>query len=230
MARKGALRKWKKKYGYRRFKSVSMNYFKVKMEYCDRIIFYQSIPGSEAGATYGGPARFATRASMNGEDPFKISLQYVLDQYMYTNSLAAIFAYYKLTGIRVEIVPESRNSALSSVEIINDEKYTVPYPMVFLSFRAGNNSWQTVSECRANNQSIVLNANQKVARYWRVYGTTSTFITTGTSFSGAFSVRNEYPTGSDAQSKTTRSLMVYAFQPSWQIKISAYYLYKYTRA
>ena len=230
MARKGALKKFRKKYGYRRFKSVSMNYFKVKMEYTDRIIFVQHVPGSEPGALYGGPARFLTREGANGEDPFKVSLQFILDQYMYTNSLAAIFAYYKLTGIRVEVVPESRNSALSSVEEINNEKYTVPYPLVYLSFRAGNNSLQNVSECRSNNQSIVLNANQKVSRYWRVYGVTSTFITTGTSFSGAFSVRNEYPTGSDAQSKTTRSLMVYAFQPSWQVKISAYYLYKYSRA
>ena len=230
MARKGALRKFRKKYGYRRFKSVSMNYFKVKMEYTDRIIFAQNVPGSGPGSIYGGPAKFATRVSMTGEEPFKVSLQYVLDQYMYTNSLAAIFAYYKLTGIRVELVPESRNSALSSIEEIENEKYTIPYPMVFFSYRSGNNSLQTVAECRSNNQSIVLNPNQKVSRYWRVYGTTSTFITTGTSFSGAFTVRNEYPTGEDAQSKTTRSLMVYAFQPSWQVKISVYYLYKYSRA
>ena len=230
MARKAALRKYRKKYGYRRFKSVSMNYFKVKMEYTDRIIFFQAIPGSAQGAVYGGPARFATRASMSGEEPFKVSLQYVLDQYMYTNPLAEIFAYYKLTGIRVEVVPESRNSALSTIEIINDEKYTVPYPMVFLSFRAGNNSWQTVAECRSNNQCIILNPNQKVSRYWRVYGTTASFIATGTAFTGAFSVRNEYPTADNDQAKTQRSLMVYGFQPSWQVKISAYYLYKYSRA
>lgn len=230
MARK-ALRKYKRKtYGYRRFKSVSMNYFKVKMEYTDRICFAFFVPGSNGAISKGGPAMFKTRENLTGEEPFKVSLQYILDQYMYTNSLAAIFAYYKLTGIRVEIVPESRNSALSSVEEVNEQKWTIPYPMVFFSYRSGNNSLQTVAECRSNNQSIVLNPNQKVSRYWRVYGTTSTFITTGTSFAGAFTVRNEYPTGDLDNAKAQRALMVYAFQPSWQVKISAYYLYKYSRA
>lgn len=207
-----------------------MNYFKVKMEYTDRIVFASYIPGTENAGLYGGPAKFKTREEKTGEEPFKVSLQYILDQYMYTNSLAAIFAYYKLTGIRVEIVPESRNLTLSSVEEVNEAKYTVPYPMVFFSYRSGTNDLQTVAECRSNNQSIVLNPNQKVSRYWRVYGTTSTFITTKTAFTGAFTIRNEYPTASDSQSKSTRSLMVYAFQPSWQVKISAYYLYKYSRA
>lgn len=230
MARKAISRKFRKRYGFKRYKSVSMNYFKVKMEYTDRIVFAEYTPGSAQGSLYGGPARFKTRATMDGEEPFKISLQYVLDQYMYTNSLAAIFAYYKITGIRVELVPESRNCGLSSVEEVNDLKWTVPYPMVYFSYRSGNNSLQTVAECRSNNQSIILNPQQKISRYWRVYGTTSTFITTGTAFSGAFTVRNEYPTADDQQSRSLRTLMVYAFQPSWQVKISVYYLYKYSRA
>ena len=105
---------------------------------------------------------FKTRENLTGEEPFKVSLQYILDQYMYTNSLAAIFAYYKLTGIRVEIVPESRNSALSSVEEVNNDKWTIPYPMVFFSYRSGNDSLQTVAECRSNSQSIVLNPNHNI--------------------------------------------------------------------
>lgn len=230
MARKAISRKFRRRYGYKRYKSVSMNYFKVKMEYCDRIIFSEMTPLANNAKMYGGPAKFKTRALLANEEPFKVTLQYVLDQYMYTNSLKAIFAYYKLTGIRVEIIPESRNSGLYSTYEAQDAKFGIPYPMIFFSYRSGTNDLQTVADCRANNQSIVLDPGRKVSRYWRVYGTTSTFVSTGSAFSGAFSIRNEYPQGEDAGSAQTRSLMVYELQPSWQVKISVYYLYKYSRA
>lgn len=230
MARKGAFKRFKRKYGYKRYKSVSMNYFKVKMEYCDRIIFPEMTPLAQNAQIYGGPAKYKTRALLNQEEPYKITLQYVLDQYMYTNSLRSIFAYYKITGIRVELIPESRNIGMYSTYEAQDQKYAVPYPMIFFSYRSGSNDLQTVAECRANNQSIVLDPCKKISRYWRVFGATSTFVTTGSAFTGAFSIRNEYPTADDAQSRQTRSLMVYELQPSWQVKISVYYLYKYSRA
>ena len=117
MARKAISRKFRRRYGYKRYKSVSMNYFKVKMEYCDRIIFPEMTPLAQNAQMYGGPAKYKTRALLNQEEPYKVTLQYVLDQYMYTNSLKAIFAYYKLTGIRVEIIPESRNIGMYSTTI-----------------------------------------------------------------------------------------------------------------
>ena len=230
MARKAISRKFRRRYGYKRYKSVSMNYFKVKMEYCDRIIFPEMTPLANNAKIYGGPAKFKTRALLPNDEPYKITLQSVLDQYMYTNSLKAIFAYYKLTGIRVELIPESRNTGIYTTYEAQDAKYVVPYPMIFFSYRSGTNDAQNVADCRANNQSIVLDPCRKISRYWRVYGTTSTFVATGSAFSGAFSIRNEYPQGADADSSQTRGLMVYELQPSWQVKISVYYLYKYSRA
>lgn len=108
-----------------------MNYFKVKMEYCDRIIFPEMTPLANNAQLYGGPAKYKTRALLNQEEPYKVTLQYVLDQYMYTNSLKSIFAYYKLTGIRVELIPESRNIGMTSTYEANDVKYAIPYPMIF---------------------------------------------------------------------------------------------------
>ena len=104
---------------------------------------------------------------------------------------------YKLTGIKVEIVPESRNAALPSTIRLDEVYYNLPYPQIMFSYRGGSNNSQTLSEVKANNQSILLNSNQRVSRYWRVYGMTTSYLATEENvfFAGAFTIRNEYPVG-----------------------------------
>lgn len=233
MAKKaGAYKKFKKKY-FKRYKAVSMQYFHVKVEYNDRIVFTTVAgAGSEQAAVYGGPAMFARREALGGENRFCVNLGVIMQSYTYYNILRGLFSYYKLTGIRVELIPESRNAALSSMITIDNTSYNLPYPQIMFSYRGGDNNSQTLAEVKANNQSIMLNPNQRMVRYWRVYGTTTSYLSTDENnfFAGAFTIRNDYPETNSVEDKRTRSLMVYSKMPSYQVKINVYYTYKYSKA
>ena len=52
----GAYRKFSKKKALKRYKSISMQYFRVKVEYNDRIVFTTAAgAGTEQAQVYGGP-------------------------------------------------------------------------------------------------------------------------------------------------------------------------------
>lgn len=228
MAKKKTWRRYYRK-SFRRYKQVS-NYFRVKVEYYDRLRFMIYEPGSEEAGVNGGPLVFDKRANMVPDADRTLSLADIMAQYTYTNTLQGLFSYYRPTGIRIEVVPEARNNTLQSTIALNAQSFNVPYHQCVLSYRSGSNQAQTLNEARSNNQSIVLNPNQKITKYWRIYGTTSAYSTTTTSFAGAFTIRNEYPAGQTQEDARTRSLSVYRLQPSWSIKINVYYLYKYSKA
>ena len=232
MAKKaGAYKKFTKKKGYKRYKSVQMNYFRVKTEFNDRLVFDYAMPGTADGANNGGYCFFVTRAAQVGQaNRNHVTLGDLLNQYVYTNMLEGLFSYYRPTGIKIEALPESRNQSLPSSFQIQNVVHNIPFPQVMISYRAGSNAGQTLQEVRANNQSLVLNTSQKVARYWKIYGTTTSYDVTTSRFTGAFTVQNAFPNTQSEQDQTTRSMMVYRLMPSWQIKISVYYLYKYSRA
>lgn len=232
MAKKaGAYKKFSKKKGYKRYKSVQMNYFRVKTEFNDRLVFDYAMPGTTEAANAGGYCFFVTRSSQIGQDNRNhVTLADLLNQYVYTNMLEGLFSYYKPTGIKIEAIPESRNQSLPSSFQIQNVVHNIPFPQVMISYRAGSNASQSLQEVRANNQSLLLNTSQKVARYWKIYGTTTSYDITTNRFLGAFTVQNAFPNTTSEQDQTTRSMMVYRLMPSWQIKISVYYLYKYSRA
>lgn len=221
---------------FRRYKGISSNYFRIKAEFNDRIVFPSFEPLTQNARNGGGYAYFKTRENQSTYTNRQIvNLGDIMAQYAYTQILAGLFSYYRPTGIRVEIVPEARNSSIDSVffQPRGDQdplKYEVPYPQVMFSYRAGDTSLQTLAEVRANNQSIMLNPSEKVTRYWRIYGTTTAYVSTNATFTGAFSIQNAFPSGSTEEEAATRGLMVYQLQPSWSVKISVYYLYKYSKA
>lgn len=216
---------------FKRYRNVSMNYLRVKVEYIDRITFQVYEPFTNDGYQNGGPAIFFSRSGQQVMDNRRVvSLGDVQAGYSYTQSLMSLFSYYRPTGIRVEITPESRSLNLPNTYKNQNVDHVVPTVPVILSYRAGNNSAQSFTEAKANNQSIVLNSNAKVARYWRIYGATAAYASTSNAFTGAFTVANEYPLGLDNNSNYARGMMVYALQPSWSIKINVYYLYKYSKA
>lgn len=224
--------KTKKRYyrKFRRYKNISNNYLRIKVEYTDRIIFPDYEPGSNQAANMGY-CYWKLRENAAGQDQqVVITLGDVGTQYSYNASLQALFSYYRPTGVRIEVVPDSRNAALPSSVTINNVAYSIPYPTAMISYRMGSNASQTLGEAKANNQSILLNSSQKVARYWRVHGATTAYAVTTASFTGAFTVRNEYDTANTAEGREHRSLMVYRTMPSWSVKISVYYLYKYCKA
>lgn len=229
MAKSKRRRYYKK--SFKRYKNVSMNYLRVKVEYIDRITFQVYEPFTNEGYANGGPAIFFSRSGQQIMDDRRVvSLGSVQAGYSYTESLKSLFSYYRPTGIRIEVTPESRSLNLSNTYLHQNVNHVVPTVPVILSYRMGNNTAQSFTEAKANNQSIVLNSNAKVARYWRIYGATTAYATTQNSFTGAFTVANEYPIGLDQDSNYARGMMVYALQPSWTVKINVYYLYKYSKA
>lgn len=216
---------------FRRYKSISSNYFRVKVEYIDRLIYVPYNPLDSGAVANGGHIIFLNRnAQAELVNKQFVGLNNIQAAYSLDASLSSIFSYYRPTGIRVEVVPEARNSNLPLTFTYNNISYNVPVYYQVLSYRAGNSTAQTLAEAKANNQSIVLNANQKTTRYWRVYGTTTAYAPTTSSFSGGFTVINEYPTGGSENDQRTRAMMVYQLQPSWTVKISVYYIYKYSKA
>lgn len=184
---------------YRRYKNISMNYFRVKIEYNDRVHF----SGENEQVEWN--SRMAQQVPANRQ---LLTLAVIFNAYTYLNTLAGLFSYWKITGIRIEIIPEARNNAIPSN---TDEKY------VMISYRAGNNTLQTFNEVKANNQSITLDPINKISRYWRTYNATGAWLSTDTAFDGAFTVfANENST--------------YLTQPSYKVKINIYVIYKQSKA
>lgn len=226
---KGKKRRYRR--GYRRYKQISTNYLRVKVEYFDRLSYQVFNPFTQDAIRNGGPMIFLNKSGEAQADNRRfVSLGQIQSSYTYDNALTNLFSYYRPTGIRIEVVPEARNNSLPQEYVYNEIHYVIPSVYAVVSYRAGNNTAQTLGEAKANNQSIVLNANEKVSRYWKIYGGTTAYVATSQAFSGGFTIANEYPLGQTEQDGRVRGMMVYSLQPSWSIKISIYYLYKYSKA
>lgn len=226
---KGKKRKYYRR--YKRYRQISSNYLRVKVEYFDRLAYQAYSPFSNEAIRDGGPMIFLRKASIEGINNRRfISLGEIQTSYTYDNALTNLFSYYRPTGIRIEVVPEARNNSLPQDFVANNIHHVIPTVYAVISYRAGNNNAQTLGEAVANNQSIVLNANEKSSRYWKIYGGTTAYVATSQAFSGGFTIANEYPVGETENEGRTRGMMVYSLQPSWSVKISIYYLYKYSKA
>lgn len=198
MAKPRARKNFRKNYGYKRYRQItSRNYFKVKAEYYDVIKF----PPSE------GIAMFKSRA--NQEIPgnrsiLPISVLYT--GYTYSNILSGLFSYYKVLSVAVELIPKYNNSSQ-----IDDAFQT------FIGIRMGDAKGLTLSEMKALNQSLLLDARNRQRRYWRVFNTSGEWVNTNDALIGAFSLQS-------SDTSTTSN------QHQWDLKISLYLLYKYSKA
>ena len=214
MAKVSKKKRWYKR-GYKRYRNLSnMQYLRVKAEFYSDILF--------------PPAANTGRAYFRTTNATTITLVQVMQNYTYTNILAGLFSYYKITGIRVEVTPDARNVNLEkTVQVPNLGDQPVVEPVVMVSYRSANDNEQNLSEAKANNQSIVLSPQQKVSRYWRTYGASGAYKPATDGLDGAFTVQNEY---NAQQAQLYNALYQYKTQPSWKIKISVYLLYKQSRA
>ena len=203
MARTTKRRYYKRRY-YRRFRryKAPTQYFKAKAEFVDKIQF----PDGPGGAAY-----FVSRVA----EPVVLNRSLlpntaILEGYSYAVILAGLFSYYKITGIGIEVTPESRNSSIPAANV---------NPIVYISYRAGNSNSQVLQEVKSNNNTMILDPITRQKRYWRPgpYTDGDYFNTGGGAFAGAFTLL------SDGNG-------VYAGQPSWQIRIIFYYLYKGSKA
>lgn len=196
-------RYYKRRY-YRRFRryKAPTQYFKAKAEFIDKIQF----PG---GA--GGPALFISRQA----EPVLLNRSLlpntaILEGYSYAIVLAGLFSYYKITGIGIEITPDSRNSSIDPINV---------NPVVYISYRAGNSNTQVLQEIKSNNNTVILDPLTRQRRFWRPgpYTDGDYFNTGGGAFAGAFTLLSD-------------GVGIYDGQPSWQIRIVFYYLYKGSKA
>lgn len=225
MARKTTRRRYYRRY-YRRYRNVtpSQQYFKVKLEAYSKISF----PTTELYAA-GGSTIFGVNAADEAvlwADKGLLTIAQIFNHYSYKNTLSGLFSYYKITGIRVEITPEARNSTLPSSVTVQAATLPTIMEQVYLSYRAGNNDIQTLQEVRANNQSILLDPYNKVVRYWRVFGGTTSYINTNQNFAGGFTTVSETQNSEQA----IAIMDTYKNQPSWQVKFNLYILYKVSKA
>ena len=201
MAKARARKTFRRRSGYKFYKRIYPNqYFRVKAEFMDTIRF----------APAGGQPFFVSRiAEPLVADRSFITNQLVLNGYSYIQILAGLFSYYKLLGIRLEVIPEARNTNLDP---------QIGQVQVYLSYRAASALIQTLQEVKANNRSLVLDPLSRQTRYWKGSALMSgDYYNTNQWFSGAWTTLSSDPGQ-------------YADQPSWQIKISYYLLYKGSKA
>jgi hypothetical protein len=155
-----------------------------------------------------------------------ITLAQIMAGYSYKNVLAGLFSYYKITGIRVEITPDVRNQQIAKTTKYLNADVDVLESIAMVSYRAGDSTAQTLSQVKTNNQSVLLDPNNKIVRYWRTYGATGSYRNTDEDLVGAFTLQNEV-SQDDAFDKV---MYVFKNQPSYKIKINIYLLYKQSKA
>lgn len=198
MAKPRVRRNFRRSYGYKRYRQItSRNYFKVKAEFYDILKFPASnniiIFGSRSGQEIPGNRSLLPISS-------------IYTGYTYSNVLSGLFSYYKLLSVSVELIPKYNNAGQ-----VDDQL------QAFLGFRMGNGAAITLSEMKALNQSLLLDARNRQRRYWRVYNASGDWVNTNDALTGGFSVQS-------SGTSTTSN------QHQWDIKIALYLLYKYSKA
>ena len=198
MARK---RKYTKKtYTTKRYKQViSRNYFKVKAEYYDTIQFPLN----------GGKPQFVNRIADQNANAATMgtnTLSKILQGYSYTQVLAGLFSFYKITGIALEIIPKYNNR-----DQVTDQVD------VYLGYRVGNDDHMTLSEIKAVNQNLLLDPRNRQRKYFRTLGDYGNWVNTSNAIGGGISIESV----SDGTKNT---------QHSWTVKVSLYLTYKFSKA
>lgn len=191
----------KKSYSYRRYKQVaSRNYFKVKAEYYDAILFPDNAPGKPL---------FANR--INDQNATVLTkgtntINQMLTGYTYSVTLAGLFSFYKITGIALEIIPKYDNG-----NVVTDQVD------IYLGYRVGNTTHMNLSEIKAVNQNLLLDPRNRQRKYFRTLGNFGDWTNTANAIDGAISI------DSSANGQNH-------YQHSWTIKVSMYLLYKFSKA
>ena len=123
---------------FRRYRQVgAQQYFRVKAEFVDSIRFPDEL---------GQPIFLSRIAQQLVGDRSILTNQSCLTGYTYAIMLSGIFSFYKIAGIRVETIPDSRNNSLDPANVPR---------ATYLSYRSGDNAIQTFDQVKANNLSIL---------------------------------------------------------------------------
>ena len=133
MGKKTAYRKRSYRRYYRRYRSVSNQYFPCRVEGVYTIAF----PGDSSGTP-----RFYDTA---GNYSYVVSFGTLFRGSQYYGSLVKMFGYYKVTGVKMEVQPHLDNAA----------NVRQPGP-ILLGFRTGSIIQMTYNELVADNNSLFL--------------------------------------------------------------------------
>ena len=188
----------RRNYGYRRYRQIaSRNYFKVKAEFYDIIRFPDNA---------GQPIFQSKALEQQAVDRGVLTFNNMYTGYSYSTSLLALFSYYKVLGVAVEVIPKYNNG-----DVVTAQTAT------FLGIRMGSNIRMNLSEIKAINQNLLLDPRNRQRRYWRTFNTSGDWQTTSEVLNGALSVGSTDNGVKDAQH-------------IWDLKVSMYLLYKYSKA
>lgn len=172
---------------FRRYKSVAMNYFRAKVE----MVFNIGFPNE------GGSVFFSEVNSPS------ITCGQIFRSSQYYGFLTNAFGYFKLTGLLIEVVPQSINFTISTNGFA-----------VLLGFAFGQTQTQSYNALAADNNTLLLGSNTNSRRYistWNSVGWKST--KENDEAYGLFSV------ASNINGPNNRA-------PSWSVRLSLYLAFK----
>ena len=163
--------------GYRRYRSLSNQYFRAKIEGVYTI----------AWPAEGGAPIFA---ESNGPS---ITFGAVFSSSQYYGSLVNMFGYYKVTGVYMEVVPGAWNFKGTS---------TVG-AKTFVGFKCGTSTTMSYHELVASNTSIMLGVDTTAKKYSSVMGSNG-WVSVSESMDniGNFSVSSSNTTGTTERQPT----------------------------
>ena len=172
-------------YRYRRYRSLSNQYFRTRVEGVYTIAF--------PSAQIGDPVF----AENNGSKTVTFNTLFSSSQYY--GSLTNMFGYYKVSGVLMEVVPGSNNfKGLNTIGI-----------NVLLGFRFGRGSAMAYKELIADNNSIILGINTSKRKYASTMGSNGWTSTAENNSLGAFSVASSIQSDMANSPSWTCRLAVY---------------------
>ena len=130
--------------GYRRYRSLSNQYFRAKIEGVYTIAF----PTQDGNPVFAEP---------NAES---ITFGAVFSSSQYYGSLTSMFGYYKVYGVAMEVVPGPRNFK-GTANVGNK---------VFVGFKCGTSTTMGYHELVASNNSIMLGVDTRTRKYSSTMG------------------------------------------------------------
>lgn len=190
MATKRYLRKYYSRRRFRRYKSISNTFFRVKVEG----VYTISFPGQSGSPVF----------AESNQPTVTFSSLYSSSQYY--GFLSNVFGFYKVSGVTIEVVPGTNNF----------KGITVMGIKVLVGFRCGKATAMTFNELVADNNSVLLGIDTSKRKYTSTMGSNG-WVPTGDSnvALGAFSVASsDSSTYQQAPSWTCRLSVYMAFKKS----------------
>lgn len=177
--------------GYRRYRSLSNQYFRTRIEGIYTITFPSLQDGNPVFAENNGLST--------------VTFNKLFSSSQYFGSLTSMFGYYKVSGVSMEVVPGPNNY----------KGFNSPGLNVLLGFRFGQGGAMTYNELVADNNSIILGITSNKRRYSSTMGSNGWTSIAGGDSVGAFSIASSIQSNmNDSPSWTCRLALYMIFKKS----------------